>query len=129
MDVLDTIGQARDALTVRRVFGEPYERDGVTVIPAARIQGGAGGGGGEGPDGQGKGSGSGFGLMARPVGAFVIREGRVSWQPALDVNRIVMGAQVVAVVALLTLRTIVRARVRAKRVGARAARRAGREAD
>jgi uncharacterized spore protein YtfJ len=126
MDVLDTIAQAREALTVRRVFGEPYERDGVTVIPAARIQGGAGGGGGEGPDGQGKGSGSGFGLMARPVGAFVIRDGRVSWQPAVDVNRIVMGAQIVAVVALLTLRTIVRARVRAKRVDARAAKRASR---
>ncbi len=127
MDIQDTIAQARDSLTVRRVFGEPYERDGITVIPAARIQGGAGGGGGEGPDGQGKGSGGGFGLTARPVGAFVIREGAVSWQPAVDVNRIVFGAQIVAVVALLTLRTIVRARVRAKRVEARMARRAARE--
>jgi len=37
---------------VKRVFGEPYEKNGVTVIPAARVQGGAGGGGGEGPQGQ-----------------------------------------------------------------------------
>jgi uncharacterized spore protein YtfJ len=32
------------------VFGEPYEKDGVTIIPAARIRGGAGGGGGEDAD-------------------------------------------------------------------------------
>jgi hypothetical protein len=73
MDVQDVIAQARDTLTVKRVFGEPYEKDGVTVIPAARVQGGAGGGSGEDPQGQGKGSGSGFGMTARPVGAFIIR--------------------------------------------------------
>jgi uncharacterized spore protein YtfJ len=49
MEVQDVIAQARDTLTVKRVFGEPYEKDGVTIIPAARIQGGAGGGSGEDP--------------------------------------------------------------------------------
>ena len=53
MEVNDVITQARDTLTVKRVFGDPYEKNGVTVIPAARVQGGAGGGGGEGPEGQG----------------------------------------------------------------------------
>jgi hypothetical protein len=38
MDVHDVIAQARDSLTVKRVFGDPYEQDGVTVIPAARVQ-------------------------------------------------------------------------------------------
>ena len=75
MEVQDVIAQARDTLTVKRVFGEPYEKDGVTIIPAARIQGGAGGGSGEDPQRQGKGSGSGFGMTARPVGAFIIRNG------------------------------------------------------
>jgi uncharacterized spore protein YtfJ len=111
MEVQDVIVQARDALTVKRVFGEPYEKDGVTIIPAARVQGGAGGG--EDPQGKGRGSGSGFGLTARPVGAFIIREGELSWQPALDVTRIVLGGQVVAVVALLTVRAILKARSRA----------------
>jgi uncharacterized spore protein YtfJ len=115
MEVQDVIAQARDALTVKRVFGEPYEKDGVTVIPAARVQGGAGGGGGEDPQGQGRGSGSGFGMTARPVGAFIIRGGELSWQPAVDLNRIVLGAQVVAIVALLTARTILKARARTKR--------------
>jgi uncharacterized spore protein YtfJ len=102
MEVQEVLAQARDAMTVKRVFGEPYEKNGVTVIPAARVQGGAGGGGGEGPQGQGKGSGSGFGLAARPVGAYLIRGDEVTWRPAVDLNRIVLGAQVVAVVALLT---------------------------
>jgi uncharacterized spore protein YtfJ len=114
MDVQDVIAQARDALTVKRVFGEPYEKDGVTIIPAARLQGGAGGGSGEDPQAQGKGSGSGFGMTARPVGAFVIRDGDLHWRPAVDVNRIVLGGQVVAVVALLTVRAILKARVKAK---------------
>jgi uncharacterized spore protein YtfJ len=94
------------------VFGEPYEKDGATIIPAARIQGGAGGGSGEDPQGQGKGSGSGFGITARPVGAFIIRDGQVSWRPAVDVTRIVLGGQMVAVVALLTVRTILKARIK-----------------
>jgi uncharacterized spore protein YtfJ len=94
------------------VFGEPYEKDGVTVIPAARVQGGAGGGSGEDPQGQGKGSGSGFGMTARPVGAFIIRDGELSWRPAVDVNRTVLGGQLVAVAALLTVRAIIRARAK-----------------
>jgi uncharacterized spore protein YtfJ len=115
MQVQDVIAQARDALTVKRVFGEPYEKDGVTVIPAARVQGGAGGGGGEDVQGQGRGSGSGFGMTARPVGAFIIRGGELSWRPAVDVNRVLLGAQLVAIVALLTARTILKARAKAKR--------------
>jgi uncharacterized spore protein YtfJ len=115
MEVQDVIAQARDALTVKRVFGEPYEKDGVTIIPAARIQGGAGGGSGEDPQRQGKGSGSGFGITARPVGAFVVRDGELTWRPAADVNRIVLGGQVVAVVALLTVRAIIKARAKVKR--------------
>lgn len=117
MEVQEVIAQARDAITVKRVFGEPYEKNGVTVIPAARVQGGAGGGGGEGPEGQGKGSGTGFGLSARPVGAFLIRGDEVSWRPAVDINRIVLGGQVVAIVAMLTMRAIVKARAKARGIG------------
>ena len=115
MDLQEMLGQARDAITVRRVFGDPYEKNGMTVIPAARVQGGAGGGTGEGPEGEGSGSGGGFGLTARPVGAFVIRGNDLTWKPAIDVTRIVLGGQIVALVALMTIRTIVKARARAKR--------------
>jgi uncharacterized spore protein YtfJ len=115
MQVQDVIAQARDTMTVKRVFGEPYEKDGVTIIPAARVQGGAGGGSGEDPQGRGGGSGSGFGVTARPVGAFIVRDGDLSWRPAVDLNRIVLGGQVVAVVALLTVRAIVKARSKSRR--------------
>ena len=115
MDVQEIASQARDALTVKRVFGEPYEKDGLTIIPAARVQGAVGAGGGEDPQTQGKGSGGGFGMTARPVGAFIIRDGELSWRPAVDATRIVLGGQVVAIVALLTVRAIIKARAKAKR--------------
>lgn len=112
MDVQRTIEQAKDAVTVRRVYGDPLEKNGITIVPAARVQGGGGGGGGEGPEGQGQGSGAGFGVNARPVGAFVIRGDDVTWRPAVDVNRVILGAQVLALVGLLVVRSIVKARAR-----------------
>jgi len=113
MDIRETIERATDAMTVKRVYGEPYEKNGVTIIPAARVQGGAGGGGGEGPEGQGRGSGSGFGVNARPVGAFVIRGEDVEWRPAIDVNRVILGGQIVGLLfTLFVLRSIVKARAK-----------------
>jgi uncharacterized spore protein YtfJ len=109
-EVMETIERAKDAMTVRRVFGEPVEKNGVTVVPAARVQGGAGGGAGEGPEGEGSGSGSGFGVNARPVGAFVIKDDDVQWRPAVDVNKVILGGQLVAIAALLLAGAVVRAR-------------------
>ncbi|HEX5753280.1 MAG TPA: spore germination protein GerW family protein [Archangium sp.] len=110
MDVNEVIDRARDAFSVRRVFGEPIQQGAVTLIPAARVTGGGGGGGGEGPvaegaqgaESTGKGYGSGFGLNARPAGAFVLRNGKVRWMPAVDVNRIILGAQLLVGLVLLT---------------------------
>jgi uncharacterized spore protein YtfJ len=90
---------ARDAMTVKRVYGDPVQSDGVTVVPAAAVRGGAGGGGEGGPEG---GGGGGFGIVARPIGAYVIRDGSVSWRPAVDVNRVLLLAA--AVVLLLARR-------------------------
>ena len=110
MSKIDEImSEARDSLTARRVYGDVYEKDGVTFIPAAAVRGG--GGGGEGEDGEnGTGSGGGFGLMARPVGAYQIKDGEVSWVPAADTTRVIMMSQLVLVVALLVLRSILRGR-------------------
>lgn len=91
----------RDAITVKRVFGEPIERDGVTVIPAAKVMGGGGGGSG-GTIEQGEGSGSGFGMVAKPAGVYVIRGDEVKWRPAIDVNRILAGIFVIAVLGVIT---------------------------
>lgn len=112
MDVEQIATSARDLMTVRRVFGEPFEKDGTTIIPAVRIAGGSGAGGGQDPGSGAQGGGGGFGVSARPVGAFVISGGRTTWQPAIDVNRVILGTQIVAVAALLLVRTIVKSRAK-----------------
>jgi uncharacterized spore protein YtfJ len=109
MKVAELATTVRDAITVSRVFAEPYEKDGVTVIAAATVAGGAGGGGGHDERGQ-EGEGGGFGVIARPAGAYVIKDGRVWWRPAVDVNRLVAAIGVVAVVYLFTRVRIERAR-------------------
>ena len=110
-EALSKLDGVRDVLTVKRVFGEPYEVNGATVIPVAAIRGGGGGGGGEdtqNEDGQQQvGAGAGFGVVARPVGVFVVLGERVRWEPAIDITRIVAGGQLVAVAALLVARRLV----------------------
>lgn len=101
------LSDAQDALHVRRVFGEAYQQDGVTIIPAAKVRGGGGGGTGKEPEGRG-GWGGGFGLSAKPVGAYVIRGDVVTWVPAVDVNRALAIAGFVAFVAMWTLRSVVK---------------------
>jgi uncharacterized spore protein YtfJ len=111
MDVQQILSSARETVTVRRVFGEPYERDGITIIPAAEVLGGAGGGSGQDTEGAG-GGGGGFGVRGRPVGAFVIRDGSVRWEPSLDLNRIILGGQILGLVALIVFRGIIKRRQR-----------------
>ena len=109
MDVQELLNHAIDTVNVRRVFGEPIERDGSLVIPVARVYGMGGGGGGSAPE-QGTGSGAGLGFRANPAGVYVVRDGDVTWRPAVDVTRIALGGQLVAVVLLLTVRSLVRHR-------------------
>ncbi|MBD0329356.1 MAG: sporulation protein [Thermoleophilia bacterium] len=108
MPDLDALLQGhRDALTVRRVYGDPIERDGVTVVPAASVFGGTGGGG----DREGNGGG-GFGIRARPVGVYELRDGEVRWRPAVDVSRIMLGWQLVSALAVLGAWSVARRRAR-----------------
>jgi uncharacterized spore protein YtfJ len=99
--VRESMQQALDAMQARVVFGEPIEQNGTISLPAAKVRGG--GGGGSDTDGNG---GAGFGITAKPAGVFVIREGGAEWKPALDLNRVILGGQLVAIVAVLALRAI-----------------------
>jgi uncharacterized spore protein YtfJ len=111
--VLDALRRVVDDAAAARVFGSPISQDGVVILPVAKISSGAGGGIGArsaGDEGQPEGSGGGFGVIAKPLGVFVLRAGRVSWRPAIDVNRVVLGGQLVAVTALLVVRALIRAR-------------------
>jgi uncharacterized spore protein YtfJ len=104
-DIDELLRGAQDAIAAKRVYGEPVERDGVTVIPAAAVRGGGGGGGDDTNNG-----GGGFGLMARPVGAYVISGEKVEWKPAIDVQRLMVGWQVVAGLAVFAVWSLARRR-------------------
>jgi uncharacterized spore protein YtfJ len=107
VDTNEIIASARDAMTVRRVFGDPHVQDGVTVLPAAVVIGGVGAGSGQRGGGD-AGDGGGFGVVALPVGVFAIKAGRVRWHPAVNVNLVVIAVTAVAV-------SYLRARARAAR--------------
>jgi uncharacterized spore protein YtfJ len=101
---------AQDAITVKRVYGEPYQHNGVTFIPAAAVRGGVGGGEGDPTQETPGGRGGGLGISARPVGAYQVKGDEVTWVPAADMTRIMITGQIVAIVALLVLRSIFKKR-------------------
>jgi uncharacterized spore protein YtfJ len=92
MDPRDAIKGVRDALSARQVFGQPIEKDGVTIIPAAFVIGGGGGGSSEGSEESPPGAGAGYGVFARPVGVYEIRNGEVTWHPAIDRTWLIIAA-------------------------------------
>jgi uncharacterized spore protein YtfJ len=127
VDVQELLGKVAQHLSVSRAFGTAYEKDGSLVIPVALVAGG--GGGGEGASGaptldnsqdigtedgdantdvESSGSGGGFGGVVLPVGAYVVKDEQVRWVPAVNANLVI-------VVAFLTLRMIARARRRSRR--------------
>lgn len=81
---VDILARAKEIFSATTVYGEAYECDGVTVVPAAVVYGG----GGFGVGNPRLTEGGGFGMMSRPVGAFVIANGEVRWQPAVDVTHL-----------------------------------------
>lgn len=100
---------ASETLNVGRAFGAPYEHAGRTVIPVAKIMGATGSGGGQGTEEDadttkgtrhGDGGGGGYAARVKPLGVYVIDDAGVRWRPAIDVNRIVLGGQIVGAVAL-----------------------------
>ena len=106
MDVQETLSSVREGISADRVYGQPVVRDGVVVLPAARVRGFGGGGGGEGSQpekGTGSGSGLGFGIDARPVGAYLIKDGTLEWKPAVDATRIALRAHAALILVLLFL--------------------------
>ena len=109
--VLDDLRGVRDTLSVRRVFGDPHTIDGITIIPVGRHAGGGGGGGGiDADNGEGHGFGTGFGLGARPVGIYEMRNGHVTWKPAIDADRLARGGQLLAAIAMLCGTLLIRRR-------------------
>ncbi len=97
----ELLHRASEQLSIRRVFGEPIEHDGVVIVPVSVAVGG--GGGGSGPDEQG--SGGGVGGVVRAIGVYAINNREVRFIPAVDTTAL-------AVVGLAALGLLLRARRR-----------------
>ena len=115
MEIKDVVEQARESLTVDRVYGKPIEKGGLTIVPVAAVRGGGGGGSGSEEGGSRTGSGGGFGVVARPVGVYVISDTGVEWREATDNVRVMLGWQIVALAWVFMLKTIVKQRGKTKR--------------
>lgn len=99
------------------VYGDPVERNGVTIIPVAKVRYafGAGGGGGAGADASsGSGGGGGGQFKAEPLGYIELRDGTAEFKPIKDeaaqlaaVLPIVIAGGVTAVLALRAVRKII----------------------
>lgn len=135
MDIRELMDKMAENISVRRVFGTAYEREGALIVPVAMVAGG--GGGGEGPvktptsaqdpalgtagteggaleAGQASqpptGSGGGFGGVIMPVGVYVVKDDQVRFVPAYNVTMMVLaGLGVVRVLARLVSRRLRRA--------------------
>ena len=73
------IGSLETDPEAARVFGEAYTTaDGTTVIPVTNVRGAS---------------------SAKPAGAFVIKDGKAAWVPAVDAGRVAMMGILVGLVS------------------------------
>ena len=111
--VAERLGGAATAATV---YGTPVEREGVTIIPVARVRWAFGGGGGTGESAEGKGGGEGGagGVSATPAGYIEITSAGASFkpirgpEPLLAVSLIIIAAGITARMVLHGVRRIIR---------------------
>jgi uncharacterized spore protein YtfJ len=98
-ELLQRIGQTvGDKAKVSTIFGEPVEREGITVIPVAKARFAFGGGGGAGArEGEGSGAGGGGGAFVSPVGYIDVRDGTAEFK------RVTTPVDLLALVAAASL--------------------------
>jgi hypothetical protein len=73
------------------VFGPPVEREGVTVIPVARVRWGVGGGRGRNKKQEGEGFGAGGGVQAAPLGFIEMHDGVAQYRRVQDPLRLAIA--------------------------------------
>jgi uncharacterized spore protein YtfJ len=102
--LLSRIGELQERASVKTVFGEPYQADGRTLIPVAKVSYGFGFGGGrghgKGPDESetagGGGGGGGAGISLRPIAVLEISGGATKVRPIVDVTRLAIAGMLLA---------------------------------
>ena len=102
-ELLEQIGQTvGQKANVSSVFGEPIEREGLTVIPVAKARFGFGGGGGSGSreGDEGGGGGGGGGALVSPIGYIELHDGSAEFRrisTPVDFLALLAAASVIAV--------------------------------
>jgi uncharacterized spore protein YtfJ len=74
-----------------KVFGEPVERDGTTVIPVAAMRMGFGGGTNSDPSKHQDGEGAGGGGTMTAVGYIELKDGKTRFVPVMRIERMVVA--------------------------------------
>jgi uncharacterized spore protein YtfJ len=91
------------------VYSEPIEKNGITIVPVAKVRWGFGGGGGTGSkDGKdhGSGSGGGGGIRITPVGYIELKEGQSEFKPIRDASSYVPAILAGGAVGFFLLRAL-----------------------
>ncbi|WP_162054241.1 GerW family sporulation protein [Pontibacter pamirensis] len=99
--IAEKLGGAANAA---RIYGEPVERNGFTVIPVSKAVYGFGGGAGM-KTGE-EGSGGGGGMVLTPVGYIEISEGSTRFRSIKDPQTIIKIFAISGVLVMLTARSI-----------------------
>ncbi|MEJ8803863.1 GerW family sporulation protein [Pontibacter sp. H249] len=86
------------------IYGDPIERDGVTVVPVAKAMYGFGGGAGT-KAGE-NGSGGGGGVSLTPVGYIEIKDGNTRFRSIRDPQTTVKIVAISSLFAYLTAKTV-----------------------
>jgi uncharacterized spore protein YtfJ len=108
MTVEALLAKASEGFNAGRAFGPIIERDDCLIIPVAFVMGGGGGGDAlESTEGTAGATGGGFGGVTWPIGAYVVKDGQVRWMPAVDATLVALGA-------LLVVRTVLKVRARSR---------------
>jgi uncharacterized spore protein YtfJ len=119
-EMLNRIGQVHDRASVKTVFGEPFQVNGRTIIPIAKVQYGFGFGVGRSKEKEkeeeesGEGGGGGAGVSIRPIAVLEITGQETKVKPVVDVTRLALAGMLLAAWNVLWITYTIR-RVAAKR--------------
>lgn len=110
-EILSRLGEIHERATVKTVFGEPYQMNGRTIIPVAKVSFGFGFGGGHGTPkangpqsageagrdaGGGVGGGGGGRVSVRPVAVLEVGPDGTKVKPIVDVGRLALAGMMLA---------------------------------
>ncbi len=92
--------QLGSSADVKHIYAEPIERDGVTIVPVAKVRYAFGGGGGQ-KDGE-EGSGGGGGVAVTPIGYIEIKNGETRFRQIID-SASLLSLMAIGSLSLLTI--------------------------